>query len=271
MFLHAADGVMQGLKRIIIKTVDTDVVVLAVSQASMLRCEKQYIAFGAGKFFRYIDTTSIAETLGAQKCKALPAFHALTGCDTTSSFAGRGKHTAWITWKMLPDITPALCTLAHAPTRDSIRELLPPFERFVVLLYDRGNSDDIVDKAIQNLFTQKHREIENIPPTQDALYHHLLRVGYQAGHVWSKVLSKAPHLPSPSDFGWARKNEVALWGVEWMELPPAGAACRAVIKCGCSAGCRGRCKCIKANLPCSLLCKCGHKCNHDIQYNSGDI
>ena len=92
-------------------------------------------------------------------------------------------------------------------------------------------------------------EIENILPTQDALYHHLLRVGYQAGHVWSKVLSKAPHLPSLSDFGWARKNEVSLWEVKWMELPPAGAACRAVIKCGCSAGCRGRCKCIKTNLP----------------------
>ena len=53
MLLHAADGVLQWLKRIIIKTVDTDVVVLAVSQASMLRCEKLYIAFGAGKFFRY--------------------------------------------------------------------------------------------------------------------------------------------------------------------------------------------------------------------------
>lgn len=33
-----------------------------------------------------------------------------------------------------------------------------------------------------------------------------------------------------------------------MDLPPAGAMCRAVIKCGCTTGCRGRCRCIKDNL-----------------------
>ena len=231
MLLHAADGVTQGMKRITIKTVDTDVVVLAVGQANRIQCEQLNIAFGTGKSFRYINITLIAQMLGDQKCKALPAFHALTGCDTTSSFAGRGKHTAWITWNMFPDITSALCTL------------LSTFERFVVLLYDRGSSDENVNSARQTLFTQKHREIENIPPTQDSLYQHLLRVGYQAGHVWSQVLNKAPHLPSPADFGWIRKDELSVWEVKWMDLPPAGLACRAVIKCGCTTGCRGRCRC----------------------------
>jgi hypothetical protein len=38
----------------------------------------------------------------------------------------------------------------------------------------------------QMLFSNKGREIENIPPTQDALAQHLLRVGYEAGHVGAK-------------------------------------------------------------------------------------
>lgn len=188
MLLHAAYGAIQGFKRITIKTVDTDVFVLAVSHASRIRCEQLNIAFGTGKSFWYIDATLIAQTLGDQKCKAVPTFHALTGCDTTSSFAGRGKHTAWITWNMFPAITPALCTLANTPTAANLRELLPTFDRFVVLLYDRGSFDENVTSDRQTLFTQKHREIENIPPTQDSLYQHLLRVGYQAGHIWNQAL-----------------------------------------------------------------------------------
>ena len=137
----------------------------------------------------------------------------------------------------------------------------------MVLLYDRGSSDENVNSARQTLFTQKHREIENIPPTQDSLYQHLLRVGYQAGHVWSQVLNKAPHLPSPADFGWIRKDELSVWEVKWMDLPPAGLACRAVIKCGCTTGCRGQCRCVKENLPCTLLCKCAHRCNRDLEYS----
>ena len=94
ILLHAADGVTQGMKRITIKTVDTDVVVLAVSHSNRMQCEQLNIAFGTGKSFRYINITLIAQMLGDQKCKALLAFHALTGCGTTSSFAGRGKHIA---------------------------------------------------------------------------------------------------------------------------------------------------------------------------------
>ena len=49
----------------------------------------------------------------------------------------------------------------------------------------------------------------------------------------------------------------AQWHMKWMTFPPAGAACRAAIKCGCTQGCRGQCKCKKADLTCTMLCKCG--------------
>ena len=39
MLFHAADGVKQGRQKIVIRTVDTDVVVLAVSFARRLCCE----------------------------------------------------------------------------------------------------------------------------------------------------------------------------------------------------------------------------------------
>ena len=88
MLLHAQNVVLCGYNAILIRTVDTDVVVLAV--AVMLEIGEQvkpYIAFGTGKHFRYVIVHQIANSLGPQKAQALPIFHALTGCDTVSSFA----------------------------------------------------------------------------------------------------------------------------------------------------------------------------------------
>ena len=89
------------------------------------------------------------------------------------------------------DATSALCTLSIMPMTESVMNVLPIIERFIAIMYDRGSSESIVNGERLVLFTQKGREIENIPPTQDALAQHVLRVGYEAGHVWGQVTIKA--------------------------------------------------------------------------------
>ena len=74
-----------------------------------------WLAFGTGKSFRYLAAHQIAASLGSQMSCALSMFHALTGCDTVSTFAGHGKKTAWSTWKSLPDLTDVLLMLADEP------------------------------------------------------------------------------------------------------------------------------------------------------------
>ena len=49
----------------------------------------------------------VAAAMVPKVCAALHVFHAFTGCDTTSSFGGRGKKTAWNTWKVFPEVTAA--------------------------------------------------------------------------------------------------------------------------------------------------------------------
>ena len=153
------------------------------------------------------------------------AYHALTGVITHRVCLKRQTHCLGI-MESLRSVTPALCALTDTPSASILREVLPTIERYVVVLYDRGSSEDDVNRAKQVLFTQKGREIEKIPPKQDALMQHLHRVGYQAGHVWGQALLKAPYLPSPADFGWTRKGDVPEWEVQWMTLPPAGTTCR---------------------------------------------
>ena len=82
MLLHAIDSASKGYPRIILRTVDTDVLDLAVSTAVSLEDTESWVAFGTGKHLRHIPAHDIAKELGYEKALSLPMFRAFTGCDT---------------------------------------------------------------------------------------------------------------------------------------------------------------------------------------------
>jgi len=104
--LHVAHQATSGHKKISIRTVDSDVVVLAVATFHKLQGQlsELWVAYGTGQHFRNIPAHEIYSALGPERSAGLPLFHALTGCDTTSSFFGRGKRSAWDTWKDIRSI-----------------------------------------------------------------------------------------------------------------------------------------------------------------------
>lgn len=91
MLLHVAHATKHGHQRVSIRTVDTDIVVLAITQFQHLHISKLWIEFGIGKQYRFIPAHLVALSMGPEKASALPFFHAFTGCDTTSAFCGIGK------------------------------------------------------------------------------------------------------------------------------------------------------------------------------------
>ena len=95
MFVHAIDAVRQGCKRTVFRKVDTDVLVLRIAMVIQLKQVdpgiELWIGFSSGSHLRYFEKHTIAEKLGLEVSKALSFFHALTGCDTVSSFAGKRK------------------------------------------------------------------------------------------------------------------------------------------------------------------------------------
>ena len=133
ILLHVADMAEEGIGKIMIRTVDTDVVVLAVANYPKHPVEQLWLRFGAGKSFRYLPAHVIASQLGAAKSSALLAFHAISGCDQTSAFASKSRETAWETWKLYDGVTVAFQTLSHIPPEDKISEVMPLIEKFVVL------------------------------------------------------------------------------------------------------------------------------------------
>ena len=257
ILLHLEDALKHGYNKVSIRTVETDVVVLAVTSAQRFNITELWIAFGAGKNFRYLPAHEMANALGPDRCVALPMFHAFTGCDTVSCFGGRGKRTAWDIWNPYDEVTPAFCAVAATP--ESVENWLGPLERFVVLLYDRTSSQELDNGARKQLFTQKGRAIEGLTPTQAALLQHTKRAAYQAGHCWAQTMIAIPELPSPGEWGWNR-NENGGWKICWTTLHEATQVCRELLRCGCKKGCMGLCKCLKAGLQCTALCYCGGLC-----------
>ena len=256
--LHTLHASSNGYKKIKIRSNDTDVIVLGVSVVNTIDAEELWIMHGSGKNIQNVPAHAIATSLGVDKSTSLPMFHALTGCDTVSYFGGRGKKTAWDVWKVYPQLTIELNTLITSPECITERSK-DVIERFVVLLYDRTSGKQRVNDLRCELFTKRSRTIDNIPPTQAALHEHIKRAVYQGAYVWGRTLLKKPTLPCPSDGGWCQED--SHWTPHWSSLPQAKDTCYELIKCGCKVGCKGRCKCLKANLVCTALCKCGGNCN----------
>ena len=108
ILLHLHNAAVHGHSKGYVRTVDSDIVVLALRFFDTLWLSELWEGFGTGKKYRDIPVHSLHAGLGPSKSIALTLFHSLTGCDTTSQFLGCGKKTAWAAWNSFPDLTDTL-------------------------------------------------------------------------------------------------------------------------------------------------------------------
>lgn len=85
--------------------------------------------------------------------------------------------------KVYPDVTDAFVFLGSTP--DAVSDsCMKSIERFTVLMYDRTSTKLTVNEARKQLFAQKGRSLDAIPPSRSALLEHTKHTGYQAVHCW---------------------------------------------------------------------------------------
>jgi len=170
--VHVNDALKKGARNILVRTVDTDVVVLLVSIFCQLHSAFSdfniWVGFGIGNHFRYYDINSICQNLGVQTCQALPFFHAFTGCDTTSQFLGKGKKSVWESCKAYPDTFKAFIFATDHPFQMLELESfeMEILERYVCVLYDKTTSLSSVNELRKELFCKRSKTMEAIPPMQ---------------------------------------------------------------------------------------------------------
>ena len=58
---------------------------------------------------------------------------------------------------------------------ETLEKHMPTLEHFVVLMFHCLSSETAMNKSCKNIFAQKGREFDKIPPTRDALVLHTKR------------------------------------------------------------------------------------------------
>jgi len=189
LILHAAHVGKSAMKKVMIKTVDTDVVVLAISFFSECSLDELWVEFGSGKYHRYIPIHVLHKAFTEEQAQALIGFHAFTGCDQVSAFGRRGKKSAWNILKSLPSVTPVFQTLSSTPTCAQVEECFPEIKRFVVLLYDRSSECENTNRPVENFLLERIARLKlclQHLPTSAALLQHTLMSAFQGGFCWGQ-------------------------------------------------------------------------------------
>ena len=67
-----ADAVNKGYRKLLERTVDTDVVVVAIATLNRTKPDELCVAFGTGGHFRFIPIHDVAAAVGPRKSATLP-------------------------------------------------------------------------------------------------------------------------------------------------------------------------------------------------------
>ena len=250
MLLHACHATSSGAESVVIRSPDTDVVVIGLWAANQLQC-RLVMDIGSGSHRKVFSLTSLAQSLGLAVCNALPGYHAFTGCDSTSSFTRRGKSASFKL--VLGGEASAMTSLGS--TLEPEDQLLRSCEKFVCRMYGKESYSTVNDLRYHLFCTSALKSYADLPPTDDALLQHVKRSNFQA-YLWKHCLSSG-QVPSPHGHGWKIDGDVL--SIIWQTRAPAPSALLELAHCGCSTGCSsGRCSCVKSKLPdvglCDILC-----------------
>ena len=93
-------------------------------------------------------------------------------------------------------------------------------KRFVVIMYSKGCGLAMVNEARHRLFTSGKRTLENILPTQAALFEHINRALLQASFFWKQGTSVHQEIPVFSEWGWRWKTKVSGYHIGQHSMMP---------------------------------------------------
>lgn len=168
--------------------------------------------------------------------------HALTGCDSVSSFVGRGKIKAYKLLEANPGIAISFSQMGLS------KELDPDVERYVCLLYDVRETGK-VNAARHQLFTTGGMTECSLPPTHDALTLHSAHASYQS-HIWFCALDSTPDIAPPKGFGWHLNGTSVT--IQWIIQPIAPPEILQIALCRCL---KSLCSCRSSSFVCTAACR----------------
>ena len=147
-----------------------------------------------------------AQKLKNHLCSTLLAAHALTGCDTTSSFYFIGKNKVYAALKIMSDEELNLLAEINDLSIVSAQEII---SIFVSYLYDPKKKSKAIRTDINSLryhlAIEKNVSIDKIPPSKPAMFKHILRALWQVNE-WKQATHSIIISKDIQRFGWLMVN-----------------------------------------------------------------
>jgi hypothetical protein len=257
ILVHLRHALSNGFTIFEIRTVDSDLIVITVGNFFRLSKESAlqdiFVLYGTGKSLQRFSVKTICQQLGEPVAKGLIPFNTISGCDDVSSVTAKGKKTFWKAWKAYPAVTSVFEQIYDNPFKEVDAASFEMLQRFMIIAYSVTSESLKLNEARMDFYCHKKQSFENLPPTENAFYHHVQRSVFRAG-IWSTADDPNPTVPSPAEFGWQQVDE--HWKPVWISIPEASRNCRELlIKCSCKGNC-SHCKCGEFNLQCTQLCQC---------------
>lgn len=210
-------------EKLIIRSTDTDVFLLLLHFANVFeQCKNIFFDTGVGDKRRLIDINTLKLHLEPDVLKALLAFHAFTGCDSTSSFVRQGKQKPF---KLLQKNKQMLSVFHDVGESDCLQEkTIDGLEKFTCMMY--GSESSTINqvrflKARERFHVSKNQlfsehdnaDLSLLPPCRSSLVLHIQRVHYQT-LIWKRSLQAFQNLAPPEHNGWQLKQDqlVINWG-----------------------------------------------------------
>ena len=143
---HAIKLAGKECQHIQLRSADTDIIIISIAHSEIIfskGVDVLNVNCGSGKFYN-VKPTSVQ--LGAGVSKALPFFHAFSGCETVSSFCNHEKRKFFDTWmklnKVNGELTELFKSLSSMPdqTESTDVDLLGPF---VMEVYQQNSKRNI--------------------------------------------------------------------------------------------------------------------------------
>ena len=245
--------------RIIVKSPDTDVLVLLIHYfPQMTHISELWFQTGMITSIkdcrRYIPVHELCGSLNSVLCKILPAAHAITGCDTTSSLFGIGKKSMLKALKETPVHFNDLSQISLLDIEDS--EAVS--RKLVTRLYDpKGKSKRChtnLNSFRVKLATCKDSSLVRLPPCEASFKQHVLRSSFQT-KIWMTAHIAKSAIGSPLQFGW-KEGKCGLEPVLFEGQMSSDFLQDLVCTCKGKSVCSKSCVCFEQKLSCTELCQC---------------
>ena len=234
MIFHAAN--ISWPANVVLRTNDTDVLIIALGCMHNMPSKLQ-LWMEVGTYYsnnlRYINISSLAKHMGDTLCRAMPAYHAFTGCDYTASFYRKGKVRPLRIMENHPSILQSFANVGETYVNDE------SFEKLVCLMYGMKNRLS-VNEARTDMFYKKFKPKRNetllsvshkfdgssLPPCKKVLVQKMKRCNFVT-QLWKSSFQPCELDAPPVEHGWRLEED--QYTIHWYDgecRPPLSEICQ---------------------------------------------